>query len=271
MLYEMEKAYAGTVWELPDDYLSFERYRLALYGLDMTSSPGIPYIYSSPSIGSWLGYDGLEFDEYKVRSLWHDVLAVLNGDYDMVLRVFIKQEPHSIAKAVEGRWRLIVASPLCVQVVWQMLFKYQNDLEIQKCYDIPSQQGIIMVRGGWKTYLESWKARGFNTGLDKRSWDWTVPGWALDLDVQFRYRMGRGTKMSEWLGTAVRMYKDMFDHPVLRLSNGMEFRQEYPGIMKSGCVNTISTNSHMQVMIHLLACWDQGVSHVPLCEECGGR
>lgn len=265
----MEKCYKGTVWTLPDDYLSYETFVVALMNLEFQSSPGWPYLFQKPTIGEWLGYDGFVFDEYQVNSLWCDVQAVIRGEYEPEFRVFIKREPHSLRKAMEGRWRLIIASPLCVQVVWQMLFKYQNDLEINMAYDIPSQQGMILCGGGWEMYLSSWKARGYNTGLDKSAWDWTAPYWAISLDLEFRRRMARGRKVVEWYGLAKKMYDDMFVSPVLRLSNGKRFRQLYPGVMKSGCVNTISTNSHMQVMIHFLACWDQNVSPFPVCVACG--
>lgn len=265
----MEEAYKRTVWILPDDYLSFERYERCLYGLDRTSSPGWPYMKQSPTIGEWLEFDGIKYGAYKVQSLWFDVLSVLSGEYDIVFRVFVKQEPHRIDKCEDNRWRLIVASPLCVQVVWQMLFHYQNDLEIDACYEIPSQQGIVLINGGWKQYLELWTRRGYDTGLDKRAWDWTAPGWLLYLDLEFRRRMGRGDKMAEWYVTAKKCYDDMFKTCVLTLSDGTRWRQLYPGIMKSGCVNTISTNSHMQVMIHFLACWDQGISPYPVCVAVG--
>lgn len=265
----MEKAYKGTVWTLPDDFISFNRFADVLYRLDRSSSPGWPYVLQKPTIGEWLGFDGIEFDYCQVQSLWCDVQAVIIGHFETFYRVFIKQEPHSKAKAEEGRWRLIVASPLCVQVVWQMLFAYQNDLEIEKCYDIPSQQGVVLCGGGWKVYRRLWQSRGYDTGLDKRAWDWTAPKWAIDYDLEFRYRMGRGENMACWYSIAKRLYDDMFEHPTLRLSDGSMYQQVVGGVMKSGCVNTISTNSHIQVMIHMMACWDQGVDHYPLCVACG--
>nr|QJI53815.1 MAG: hypothetical protein 2 [Solemoviridae sp.] len=265
----MEQAYKNTVWTLPDNYLSFERFEVALRGLEMSSSPGWPYVLSKPTIGEWLGFDGVVFDAHQVSSLWYDVNLVMAGVFEIELRCFIKQEPHSLDKARNNRWRLIMALPLSVQVLWQMLFKYQNDLEIAKAYEIPSQQGIVICGGGWKIYRESWVARGFNMGLDKRAWDWTAPYWLIQMDLQFRYRMGRGSKMAEWMGLACEMYEKVFERPLVRLSNGLVLRQKFPGIFKSGLVNTISSNSHMQVMIHLFYCREKGLDWEPLPVACG--
>jgi hypothetical protein len=267
----MERAYRSTVWDLPDDYLSYARFRQAIRELEMSSSPGYPYVRGYPTIREWLGFDGINMDESQVALLWMDVCDIIEsrGVSENLMRVFIKQEPHKLAKAENNRWRLIVASPLNVQVVWQMLFRYQNDLEIEKCYDIPSQQGVILCGGGWKTFKLSWEARGFNVGLDKTAWDWTAPGWAFDVDLEFRRRMGRGRKITEWHALAKELYLEMFERAKLLLSDGTIYEQKYPGIMKSGCVNTISTNSHMQVMIHYLACWEQGVDAEPVCVACG--
>lgn len=265
----MEKAYKPCIWDLPDDYLSFERFYDVIRRLDRTSSPGFPYMLEAPTIGEWLGWDGVWYSEQQISRLWFDVSNVMDMNVEIVLRLFIKSEPHKMEKVKEGRWRLIMASPLSFQVVWHMLFSYMNDLEIEHSYSIPSQQGFVPVKGGWIQYLQLWQQRGYDTGLDKRAWDWNVPGWLLDLDLTFRYRMGRGSKMDEWMKLARWLYDEMFVHPKIVTSSGVMLRQKYPGIMKSGCVNTISTNSHMQIMVHIFACLDQGVGIYPLPVACG--
>ncbi|APG75766.1 hypothetical protein 2 [Hubei sobemo-like virus 48] len=265
----MEQAYSPVVWSLPDDFDSRTRFDWAIRRLDMQSSPGMPYMREAPTNGKWLKWDGVEYDAMQANRLWHDVQCVLSDDWEHVIRVFIKQEPHKKHKAREGRWRLIMASSLPVQLVWHMLFSYMNDLEISECYNIPSQHGLILVGGGWKDYLRSWKEEGLSVGLDKSAWDWTAPRWVMDWDLDFRYRMGRGKRMEEWHRLAKLMYHHMFDHPVLQLSDGTLLRQTVPGIMKSGCVNTISTNGHAQVMMHCVVAEDSNVPYEPYPKTCG--
>lgn len=87
--------------------------------------------------------------------------------------------------------------------------------------------------------------------------------------INFRKRMGRGRRMGDWWKIAELLYQHMFEDPTLLMTNGLCFRQTIPGIMKSGCVNTISTNSHCQVMIHIAVCLDQGLPIHPLPVCCG--
>lgn len=269
VLYEMEKAYKPVRWTLPDDFMDYAAFEKAVDRLDMTSSPGIPYMKEKPTNRDWLEFDGLFCSELKLKRLWHDVQTVVTGEWESLIRVFIKQEPHKKAKVLEKRWRLIMASSLPVQVLWHMLFDFMNDKEIDQAYFIPSQQGMVPVGGGWKVFRRQWVDKGLTQGLDKSAWDWTCPYWALMLDLEFRRRMGSGARMGEWFTIAERLYEEMFKHPRIVTSDGVVWEQCFPGIMKSGCVNTISTNSHCQVMIHLLVCFDEGVNHMPLCVACG--
>lgn len=265
----MEEAYKDVIWTLPDDFLSFDRFMASVRRLDMKSSPGWPYMRESITNGQFLGWNGYSFDPLRLERLWFDVRTYLENPGEIILYCFVKREPHKISKVLDNRWRLIMASPIHVQVVWTMLFGYQNDLEIQKCYHIPSQQGIILPGGGWKMFLEQWKSRGYDTGLDKSAWDWTFPYWLIELDLDFRRRMGRGASMGAWWKIASRLYDEMFVNPYVLLSNGILYQQRVPGVMKSGCVNTISTNSHAQVMVHVLACISEAVSIYPLPVCCG--
>lgn len=269
ILYHMELAYDQSRWTLPDDFMSRDGFERSLKRVDMTSSPGWPYCKEKPTNGEWLRHNGLECDRIQVERLWYDTQTVLNGKWDNYLKTFVKGEPHKRTKVDEGRWRLIMAASLPVQMAWHMLFDYMNDVEIKKAYYIPSQQGLKLPGGHWKLYRQQWLHAGYDCGLDKSAWDWTAPYWALKLDLEFRFRMGRGRRMAEWRNIAETLFSQMFVNPVVILSDGSLWQQTVPGIMKSGCVTTISSNSHMQVMLHLLACWDSGVSIHPFPVACG--
>lgn len=235
----------------------------------MTSSPGLPYSREAPTNGQWLKWNGVECDDIQLNRLWHDVQLVLRDEWDTELRVFVKQEPHKKAKAKEGRWRLIMCSPLCVQVAWKMLFSILNDIEINQSYFIPSQQGIVLVGGGWRQYFDSWKKEGVTMGLDKSAWDWTAPFWCIMLDFELRKRLCRGGRIADWEKIGRILYRHMFEDPTLVLSDGSRFKQIVPGVMKSGCESTISINSHCQVFMHLVVCYDCGIGVHPLPKCCG--
>lgn len=268
-LHILEEEYEKARWVLKEDFDTKEAFYRAVQRIDRSSSPGYPYMRESPTNGEWLGFDGAWYDEYKLEVLWFDCQKVLRGEWELILRAFVKAEPHKKSKAEANRWRLILASPLCVQVVWHMMFDYGNDKEIEKAYWIPSQQGMVLVNGGWKQFYKLWTGLGYDCGLDKSAWDWTVPGWMFEDDLELRHRLGRGNRMGEWRTICDRLYNEMFVRPLVVLSNGTLWRQLYPGVMKSGCVNTISTNSHCQAILHLHACFVQGVQWWPLPACCG--
>lgn len=266
----MEDWYKPVRWILPDDWFSETRFHQVLLRLDKQSSPGYPYCRTAQTIGAWLGFDGLRFDSTRVAELWMDVVLVYQGQGDLIQRTFIKQEPHKEAKAKEGRWRLIMAFPLNFQVFWHLLFDYQNDLEIRHSTSIPSQQGIWLHGGAWKNHYYRWKQMRYDVGLDKSAWDWTYPKWLLDLDLEFRFRMGHGSRMSEWREHASRQWELAFGRGAKFITTaGWLLEQQVPGIMKSGSVVTISSNSHAQAALHILVCLDEGVDPWPYPACCG--
>lgn len=269
ILYECEKAYSCCIWDLPDNFDSYESFESAVRRLDMTSSPGIPYMREATTNGNWLKFNGVECDYVQLQRLWYDVQLVFQHKFEQILRVFVKPEPHKMSKVQAKRWRLILASPLSVQVAWHMLFDYLNDKEIENAYFIPSQQGAVLVKGGWKIFREQWVNSGTVYGLDKSAWDWTAPSWAIYLDLELRARLGRGRRLSEWEQLATYLYDEMFKTPLLSLSNGTTYRQTIPGIVKSGCVSTISINSHCQVFLHIQYSLALGLPIFPLPKCCG--
>lgn len=267
----MEDAYAPTTWNIPFDLFTKDHFMRCLKGLDNQSSPGWPYKREAPTIGQWLGFNGVWYDPVRIEELWFDTKLVIMGRFEHVMYAFIKPEPHKKAKVDLGRWRLIIASALPVQMAWRMCFQEHNDREIDYSYFIPSQQGITLFGGAWKQYLRQWKAAGYDTGLDKSAFDFTAAGWALKLDLEYRRRMSRGSQdlTDEWYQVASRLYYDMFRTSKILMPEGYVWEQQFWGYMKSGCVNTISTNSHLQIMYHILACWEQNVSVHPLPVACG--
>lgn len=265
----MEEEYRPVVWRLPNSWMSREAFERSVMAVEMTSSPGLPYMREATTNGQWLKWDGVSCDQYQLDRLWHDVQLVFADEWEHLLRVFIKQEPHKLQKCEQRRWRLIMASSLSVQVAWHMTFGYLNDLEIDRAYEIPSQHGLQIVGGNWKTFYNQWTNSGHVCGLDKQAWDWTMPYWAIELDLEFRFRLGRGGKMGEWHSVAKMLYRHMFVDPIIVLSDGSMFKQTVPGIMKSGCVNTISTNGHGQGFIHILVCTRNNVNPLPLPKSCG--
>ncbi|APG75636.1 hypothetical protein [Hubei sobemo-like virus 43] len=264
ILHACETAYAAARYSLPSDWLEKTHFYRVVYDLEFRSSPGYPYCLASSTIGDWLGWNGVGCDGEKLEELWFDVLAFLSGERDSFYRVFIKSEPHTLAKRDAGRWRLIICPPLYEQVAWTMVFGPGNDREIETVGRTPSMQGMSLPGGLWKDWLAIFQQRGLNVAMDKSAWDWTAHEQLISMDLELRHRLLTGPNRGRWRQLAERLYDGAFNHPRLVLSSGAVYQQTEPGVMKSGCVNTISSNSHMQVFVHCLACLRYGLPLTPL-------
>lgn len=266
----LEKEYSMAKTAIPPDFDTYEGFLRAVSRLERSSTPGYPYNTKYPTIGEYLGFDGILYNDFMLQSLWHDVQSLMHSvDPELFFNVFIKEEPHKREKIESGRFRLIVGSPLHFQVLSHMVFDFLNDVMNSNAYHLPSKQGLILNGGGWRDYVRQWRSKGFNIGLDKRAWDWTVPWWKIKLALELRKRLCYGPGYKRWVDLAEKLYKWLFESPVLMLSDGTCYRQIHPGIVKSGGVNTISDNSIMQNEDHILVSEDLGISCLPLADAVG--
>lgn len=217
----------------------------------MNGSPGFPLMYSSPTNSGIFGYVDGVCDPLRVESIWVLVQKrLVERDCDPI-RLFIKAEPHTLKKIHEGRFRLIAAVSLVDQIIDHMLNDFLNQREIQKYSSIPSKAGWAPLLGGWRSVPRYW------VGYDCTSWDWTVPLWLLKLDLQARFALVMDSPhYDRWVELMIWRFNCLYDKPILQLSNGRRFEQLRPGYLKSGCVNTFSTNSRMQVILHAIASFE---------------
>lgn len=269
MHYDMEKEFE-SVRTCIDGCFTYDKFREVLRSLNFQGTPGYPYCRENGTIGEWLGFDGVYFDENRVSQLWYDVNKLINGDFsEAYWRTFIKHEAHKQKKADLKRWRIIMCCGLAVQVLWQMLFSDMNRKEIDQSLELPSQQGIMLCGGVWKLYYKQWVESGLIYGTDNTAWDWTVPGWMLRADLEFRTRLSFGHEIEKWKTVAASLYEDAFHRAKIYLSDGRVYQQQHWGIQKSGCVNTISTNSHGGAMLHCLYARHFGLPLKPFARTVG--
>lgn len=250
VVYDAEKLYAPVRYVLPADWNSRRSFEDVLrFDLNFKSSPGIPLMFQYSTVAQAVGWDGMSLDPLKVELMWQLVSArLINRDWDPY-RLFIKPEPHKIKKCSERRFRLIFAGGLVDQIIDHMLFGHQNKLEIKKHLEIPTKVGWAPFGGG--TVLLTRMIRD-PMAIDKSSWDWLAPQWVFLADLQLRERLCDGAT-AEWLDLVRARYKYAFEDAVVVASDGGVYKQRVPGLMKSGLVNTIATNSVSQVFLHLAA------------------
>lgn len=205
----------------------------------------------APTIGQWLGADGLgNYNEEQVQILWFDVQQVLSGHFEHRFRVFVKDEPHKRSKIEASKWRLIMASALPVQMVWRMCFSHQNDWLNQRPFQIPSAHGLVFCYGGWRKFKAHARTQDLRYSRDLSAWDVGAPGWVFDVIQSFRTGY---TQDLTWLSVVQWLYDDAYRRSTLAFSNGVVIQQQYEGTMKSGLFVTISDNSIAMVALHTLA------------------
>lgn len=241
-----------AVTTLPPDFLEESHFLRVLNELDMKSSPGVPLCHTYPTNGDFLKPDGLFIDEGRADYLWCLVKAWFDGAPAGPLRVFVKREPHTKDKIREGRLRLIMAVPLVEQVVDQLLFGTQNAKEVELFDRIPCAPGWGITYGGWRSVDSTW------FGLDRKAWDYSVPFWLLRLELKLRHNLCLNLT-EEWRDATTRRYHELYRFAVFQLSSGARYKQSSPGIVKSGAVNTISTNTHCQLLLHAYAGYLSGL------------
>lgn len=252
VLYISEIAYQEARWAVPKDFMSFAHFCRAIDALEPTSSPGYPLCLNYSTIADYFGTcDKLVWSRDKKMMTWEMFNRFLS-DPDHYFRVFIKQEPHKPEKVQEGRWRLIFAASLMLNLLGKMLFGPQTERELASVGFIPSAYGFEMAHGGWARLKEIMDQKGLVTSLDKSSWDLFSPGWVYGLKRRLRSTLCLNPDQ-KWEELADLYYSLAYRKSKFVFSSGNVYSQEVDGMMKSGLPTTIDDNSTAQWFLHVLA------------------
>lgn len=244
----LEKQYQSAKWRIPDDFMSYEHFQRSVQRLDMTSSPGYPYLKKATTNAVFFqARDGV-VPEDRMREVWEVLQLKMRERLVDPIRLFIKPEAHKNSKLEGHRYRLISSVSVLDQLIDVMLFGEMNDKVTQQCVHVP-------CKGGWSAYAGGWKIvppRGV-ISIDKSGWDWSVNAWYFEMELQLRVRLCENIQY-RWLEMATWRYQALFGNPWFVTSGGLLLRQRKAGVMKSGCFNTLVSNSIMQSILHLRVC-----------------
>lgn len=166
------------------------------------------------------------------------------------IRVFVKGEPHKVAKLSEGRYRLISAVSLVDAMADRVMFRWLNLRVSRRVGYTSCMAGLSPVKGGYRWYRE--RFRGKRTrALDMTAWDWTVPGWLL-LALKDVVKSLAVCAPQYWLDWVDSRWESLFRDAVFTFADGSSVCQPGWGIMKSGCYLTIILNTFAQILRHHL-------------------
>lgn len=269
-LNDMRSLAIYSAWSVPDDFLAPSHFLRVINSLNFQASPGYPLLFEFPTIARYLPrHEGGSFPDDRLKELYANTLNFFEKPEPEMepVRLFIKQEPLSPSKLSSERYRLISSLPLPLQVLEHMLFDPQNAAEVASWRSSPFRVGHSYTNGERKNY----PFRGRFASIDKKCWDWTVPGWAMRADLRFRIQMcmtrnSNPPLFRRWLALAKQHHDWLYEvgGTDFVISSGQCFRQATPGMVKSGSVNTINTNSHLQVLYHHLVLLERRLPTVGL-------
>lgn len=226
-----------------------------------SSSPGMPYCLHAPTKAEVIQrqhdviieivltrLDALaSFDKSEIPD---DPVELLRSGLCDPVRVFIKNEPHSIEKIVNGRGRIISNVSMADEIIDRLLCSVQNYAEIDDWQNIPSKSGMgLSTDAQTKALFEPMKSLLSETSTsDVKGWDWSVPTWLMDMDVEARCLLNSCSKDSSFRRILENRIA-VLARSVFVTSDGTMLAQASPGIVKSGTFITASFNSRMRVML----------------------
>lgn len=248
VLNQAEDDYAMIKVHVQDGFINYDRFKEIIRNLNFDATPGYPLCRSYPTIADMFKWDGFNVDPHAVERFWFEWLVWLSNPIDFPFRMFIKDEPINQKKFDLGRWRLIFASPLYYQILDHFLFDEMNEKEMENQWNVPTKLQWHPFWGGAEIGVASFDDP---VSIDKSMWDWTALWELISIDKDFRKSMANAPPY--WHQLVDLSYELEFEKASFVFSSGIVVRQNFKGLMKSGLLNTLSTNSHCQDFIHKLA------------------
>lgn len=226
--------------------------------IKMDASPGVPFSAIFPTNKKFFE-QSLEYIKHLVwsriqlRLIHKDVIEpeqmVLLGLCDPV-KVFVKQEPHSIDKIKEGRFRLIMSVSIIDKLVEMVLIKDLKDLEINNWYRIPSKPGMGFTDDMVSIIYNKVMQMNNPVSTDVSGWDWSVQQWMLDADADIMVRLCNNP-FQDWIDL-IKVTAKIEGSSVYCLSDSQLYTLSVPGNQNSGKLKTSMSNSRMRALMAFL-------------------
>lgn len=255
------REFRSTMYWLPDDFMSRDHFVRSLEDIQKDSSPGYPLMRRFATNGNlFWDNEGVLIPE-RVEMVWQMVRHQLSTRQCHPIRLFIKSEPHKIAKMEQRRYRLIYSVSIIDTMIDRMLLGNFADRLMENWLVTPSMIGWSPLYGGWKILPYNC------VGYDLTAWEYTVPRWLISTFLRVAQELKVGTQTNFEFGTWEELLSwridCLFNRAELILSSGRRYRLEVYGIMKSGSFITIMANTIMQRLLFVAACFACGMTDIP--------
>lgn len=189
------------------------------------------------------------------------------------VRVFIKKEPHKLAKLVEGRYRSIASVSLEDSLLERVLYQKSAKFEIARWKEIPSKPGmgssdediealayqILAMQG--KHSLAGRVPRILDT--DVKGWDWQVKRWMM-ICLIFIEMILMGVRPGTQQFRAISNREIAAAKPCLCDTNGKLWELSKDALWLSGRFITSKGNSKMRTLLSVLV----GTENIAMGDDC---
>lgn len=284
-LKEMENAIEKVVKmypksKIPDGWegkvlrISKHKIREVLVLLNREASPGYPWMIDYPTKGNFIDSNSdLIVDTvlarlkarietpYELMKTMHPVELVKRGLCDPV-RVFVKNEFHTLEKIEEGRMRLISNVTIIDEVIERLMYSIQNNDHQAACH---SGQGTAV---GWDISTDEGSKRSYGSvekhlptaaDSDVSGWDMSVKEWGFEVEAEARRRMCGAERNSVWCDMNLKQFV-CTSRSVYVVTDGTMFCCTMNGLQNSGKYLTSYSNSIQRNGLAVLMGCDWSIS-----------
>lgn len=230
----------------------------------MESSPGVPWhVLASSNEDLFKLHAPLVRREVmhrlaKLAEISEEDLSRLSAE-DLVrkgycdpIRVFVKNEPHSLSKLKDKRYRLIMSVSVVDNIVERILCSELNNSEIARYGDLPAKPGMGFSRKHVDSVGAHLERLDSLHSTDVTGWDWSVSGEELRFDARRRI-CASGVARDHVFARLLSNRFTCLARSVISFSDGTMVAQSFDGLMKSGSYITSSGNSWIRYACALLS------------------
>lgn len=255
------REFKSTMFVLPSDLMERSHFVRCLEDVDRDSSPGYPLMRRFATNGDLFWDSEGNLISERVEMVWQMVRHQLVTRQRHPIRLFIKHEPHKIAKIRERRFRLIYSVSIVDTMIDRMLLSSLLEQLMLNWMRTPSMVGWSPLYGGWRVLPND------SVGYDLSAWEYTVTRWMIESFVWLVRELKVGgpetCEFGPWTELLSWRIDCLFNNAEIILSSGRKYGLGVYGIMKSGSYITIAANTMMQRMLMVSACFASGMERIP--------
>jgi hypothetical protein len=236
-----------------------------LLDVKRTSSPGFPYFHISGTKGKLVDTQFQELipliqerlrklamtPNKEVRRM--SPMELVQQDFADPVKTFVKNEPTSLSKIEEERWRIIMNENIIHEVVQKLVFGPQMKLEIANHKTNASKPGMGLAtdeqaREVWDHVITMDPGLASASDSDISGFDWNMNVWMFEEAMKIHIERSGSQPDSMYANLCMNIIH-ILANSVYLTSDGSLLVLEEPGVMNSGAAVTSWLNSTIRVML----------------------